>query len=238
MQYGYFDQPLRILLQFRGALNLVSPDPGTDVTIDVLGDDGSPIAGLSQTLNTITGTQYLFNLIPTARPTPDTVVLRREVRATFKYQVGLPGETRVPYTLIPYMSHGATPEDVRGYLGVTLVEMPDVSIDINAASLRALWDLGPSFTAALSATGQTRESARMVVILQAAQELLPSIKMRVAQQIVDGTRQFTRFSNADIERFIRSTAEDYSYHKLLVTGGSEDPLGFFATTTQADPFTG
>ena len=78
----------------------------------------------------------------------------------------------------------------------------------------------------------------MVVILQAAQELLPSIKMRVAQQIVDGTRQFTRFSNADIERFIRSTAEDYSYHKLLVTGGSEDPLGFFATTTQADPFTG
>ena len=198
MQYGYFGQDIRILIEFRGALNLASPDPGTMVQIDVLGDDGAPIVPLapipplSQSVDVGSATQYLFVINKETQPL-DVTVVRREVRATFTYQGGRPGEVRIPYTIISYMNHGASEEAVRGYLGLTLNEVPDAVIDLHVASLRALWDIGPSFEDALAAFGQTRESARMVVILQAAFDLLPSIKMRVAQTITDGTRQFSRF---------------------------------------------
>ena len=256
MQYGYFNQNIRILLQFHGALNLVSPDPvsktdtRTLVKIDVLGDDGAPVApfpylkpapsplvvDFSGPIDVGGATQYLLT-VNHAKP-PNTTVLRREVRATFTYQSGRPGETRVPYTILTYMSHGASAQAVRGYLGLTLSELPDEAIDLYAASLRALWDIGPDFQTALLASDQTRESARMAVVLQAASDLLPSIKMRIAQTVSDGARQFTRFSKADTERLSQQAANDYSYHKGVITGSSEDILGFFATSTQADPFTG
>ena len=243
MKYGYFGQDIRILIQFQGALNLVSPDPGTMVQIDVLGDNGAPIVPLapipplSQSVDVGGATQYLFVVNKETQPL-NAAVVRREVRATFTYQGGRPGEVHIPYTIVSYMNHGADAGAVRSYLGLTLNEVPDEVIDLHAASLRALWDIGPDFESALVAFDQTRESARMVVVLQAAFDLLPSIKMRVAQTVTDGTRQFTRFSKADIERLNEQAVDDYSHHKIVLTGNSEGALGFFATSTQADPFTG
>ena len=238
MQYGYFDQDIRILIQFRGALNLVSPDGDTNnVKIDILGNDGAAIPNLSSVVSVDGATQYLLTVAKIAEPS-DADMVRREVRSTFTYQGGLPGETRIPYTVLSYMGHGADAQAVRDYLGLTLVELPDAAVDTHAASLRALWDIGSAFSDALTDSGPKRESARFAVVLQSALDLLPSIKMRVAQSLVDGTRQFTRFSKTDIERLIYQAAEDYSYHKIVITGNAESDLGFFDTTSQADPFTG
>lgn len=247
MLYVYEGRPLKVSIEFRGTFNLVVADRPDNTDLDnhpglmiAIYRGGVPVH-LANNLDPGGGTQYLYTVPEDHVKLVDSqLATRYELVATYNYEQGrYSGSVPLPYTVLKYIPHGAVVDDVRNHLGLTSIELPEALIDLSAAYLGVLWDVGDEvFEPAAEGGGQKAESCRQIVSIRAAQDLLPSLRVRVAQQLVDGTRQFSRFRNTDIEDLGYDLSELYGYHRGVITDSAEGDLGFFTTSSQADPFTG
>ena len=237
MRYTYAGQSFSLPVEFRDGANFVVPDANS-VRATIYDSAGTALVNGAAVDHG--GSSRISYGVTQVTLATGQVATRYELVIRYTFGSGVyPGEIREPYTVIKYAAHGASPQDVRALLGLTSVELSDALIDVQLAYLNSVWDVTDAvFTAALAEGGQRNESCRQLVIARAAQDLMPSLKLRVAQNLVDGTRQFERLREVELDELADELADMYAYHRGVVTGDSEGDLGNFILSTQADPFTG
>lgn len=241
MRYVYEGEQFRIPIFFRDAFNAIIPDLGS-VNLTIYNSEGDPIVE-EQNLDPNGGTHLVYEVTTgeALELIPGTIATRYQITARYTYNGGLvEGRDTHAYTVIKFAAHGATEEDVRSLLGLTVVEMPNSGVDIDLAYLNTAWDVGPeAFEEGLKAGDQRSEGCRGAVVARAAQELLPGLRVRLAQEVVDGSRQFAR-AEVDFKNLSDHVADVYAYNlaRLQGAGTGEPPLGNFVLSLQPDPFTG
>jgi len=120
-------------------------------------------------------------------------------------------QRRYHYKLIPFVPLLATPDQVRAELGVDDVELPDDHIDLYRAYLdikaRGDIDVDPL----LSSGSREALVVNEIIVLQAAINLMPSLRLRVSEAMTSEDSRFQRFRNADfdaLEQAFRSRLND------------------------------
>lgn len=120
----------------------------------------------------------------------DVRQLRFEKRTmVVKWTVGgLPYSQRLVYRLTAFLNHTVLPEHVRSYLGVKEKDLADSEIDLISAYLEAEDKLTAELLdITLSAGGLEERRANDVILYLAALRIIPSLKLRVAQEEREGT---------------------------------------------------
>lgn len=178
-------EDLNYPLPFRVDGNLVPPDEGTAVCSiydheGMLLDTSNPTGShhiIAGSLNTIT---------------PPREFEKRTVILSFTY-FGQPHRVRTAYRITPMVQYGATPDDVRDYIGVAEDELPDRAIDLFRAYTYLKSRIGVQVLNPALISGNTAEMlANEAMVLAATLDAIPSLMQRVKQMEADGLYQFRR----------------------------------------------
>lgn len=214
------------------------PDADT-VTYTVFGNDGQPIAALTDQPLSSTGTSVEIS-VPAEHNAlaPDAEQEARYLRVKYRVE-GRAYVARQSYRLHPFVPMEASPDSVRNALGVAPNELPDEDVDIFGSYLTIKGDYADAVTS-LTATTAAALAANRVITLHAAIRALPSLRLRLPQ--VDRTENstFQRFNGKWEE--LRAELEAQLQEQLLlaspVAAAAASTLQpVFQVTTPTDPVT-
>jgi len=146
---------------------------------------------------------------------------------------------RVVYQLTKWLNHSVSFDQIRNLLGVNVHELKDDDIDLT----RAYFEIQTLITAAVLepalVAGDIREiNANIAIACQAALNVLPSLKTRIAQQESDGPRGFSRPMIRDFSDLEASLRSQQAAALDLATGRLVSSPVFVVLTTPIDPVTG
>ena len=147
----------------------------------------------------------------------------------------------INYRLVPFLNTTVTHAAVRSQIGgIGKTTLPDDEIDIIRAYLQIEDKLGqPVLEDALSSGGLTEITANDAIRLQAAMDVLPSVKLRVLQKETDGPLSYER---ADLGPLLDQLEVDIRQNLLAaintLSGRAEDSFTLLLLTSPTDPITG
>lgn len=228
------------------AIRFVPPldttNPNSTITWGVVDASGAiPDAAFYNRTETVssTTTSLGFNIAPSVnQKTTSGATEFRYARVSWE---GVAGTfyAEFSYTLITRTPISISTDDVRGAYGMNIDELPDDDINLAAAVMLVRYALAPGvFDAALVAGDQTTLWANNAVKYRAAIELLPSLRLRVAQMAASDSSKFQRF-NANFEAIAQGIQDAYDRNEaglLSIDAQIADPLLFTMAGVSQEPF--
>lgn len=169
-------------------------------------------------------------------PSSYHTITRDIERRTLEYRWMVNGGRMVrsiPYMLAPRPVFDATPDQVRERLGVNRSELPDHEIDLISSYFTLAAALGGTVLRDWLDLGTVDTlRANRAIVLHAALELIPALRLKAAQTEKSGAEGFTRFDidwsalEADLRRQLAAATAS------TAAGGS----ALFVLSNRADPF--
>lgn len=231
--------------------------PGIDISIPVsFAQDGRPHVpdedSATYTLLDASATPVLGHIdqsvvVSVNKATISLPAAVNEITTTFSkrtvvisYTVaGNPYEMRVVYRLMPSLNFTITPSDVRSYLGVNEGELRNDDVDLVRAYIAIQEEVGVTSLVDALSSGEIAEiRANEAILYWAALDLIPSLKLRVAQSEKDGPLSFTRPALKNFDELEQTTRARLTAALDSVTGRAETSSPLLITTNDADPITG
>ena len=150
---------------------------------------------------------------------------------------GFPFMMEVPFSITDFLNFGATPKDVRKFIGISDGELSDDEIDL----VEAYFDLndndGVNMATALSGTEKSQRAANKALVAQAVLNLLPGLPQLLSKRETDGTSEVERFTPDFQELEARARGQrDTALDSFRTTTAPEVTL--VAVSTRTDPLTG
>lgn len=213
----------------------VPPAVGS-VVYTIRDQDGTPLAGHTEVAVTTDGTTTSIVVdFPSSITAITAEFEKRTLEVHYEY-AGVSKRIVRIIRLVPFLNLGITETDVREWLGVNDRELPESEIDLVAAYFEVKEDLS-TLDAALVAGGRTEVAANTAVKMKAAINIIPSLKLRVAQKESDGPITFDRPDLSTFDDLMAYALEAYS-EALDELGRAEPPSGIFEIVVRPDPFLG
>lgn len=152
-------------------------------------------------------------------------------------QAAQPYSFRKQYRLIAFLNHSVTKEDIRNFVGVEAGELPDSSVDIEAAYLAFEAMVGDQtiLSDALQAGDLSEQQANNGIIAQATLALLPALAHRISLQESDGPASAQRQS-VDLARLEGRARAVISEAVGVLTNNTSPDLGLLGFATVDDIF--
>jgi hypothetical protein len=229
-----------VLVEFLNKKDFEIPDVGS-VYYTLYDTSGVAIAGHTNVAVTTTATTTRFVLALLAAIFSIAVGKRFEKRTlVVRYTVSLkPRTIRQSFRIIPYLNHSVSADSIRAYIGINPHELPDQDIDIFNAYLKIEATATKTVLDAKLATGTTEElSANNAILYQSVLDVIPSLRLRIAQKETNGSVGFDRLAKLDLDKLEADTRNALADVLSTATGRQvESPvLGVF--TLPVDPVTG
>ena len=187
-----------VLFELQGATGTLVPDPGS-AFYRIYDQSGLLIAGPTALPTTpVTSTLVIPALAPVNTITAPHRFEKRTVYITWT-SAGASYSLRQSYRIIPFINLTATAASVRAALSLSDDEVDDADIDLFAAYLQIDAELKANLAATVTidtalASGTRLElAANSAIVHQAAIALLPTLELRAAMSVTDGTQTFERF---------------------------------------------
>ena len=189
MKYVEADQDASIYIPFKVDGDFVVPDEDS-VAYQLYDNAGEPLGDATAVAPTSGATVAIITIDADNNSKGDLTTALRTIVVSFTYN-SKPFKYRTSYTLIGFMNHGLSEEDVRASAGLDDGEFPDSDMDIVSAYLRLEQDLGADVLAeALSAGGTTSLAAREAIKYSTILDAIPALRRRVSsRRAADGSSQ-------------------------------------------------
>lgn len=241
MQDFLSGETVNLTIRYGGGDQPVIPDVGT-VTYTVLDHSGTAIAGLENVpVTTTTSTFQSTITVPSIYNTINasklferrTIFLRFQAKGQFFYQKEL-------YRIVPSETFTASPADVRQFLGVNDLELPDNDLDMFAAYLfvRETFADPTDLDDALLSGDLMEIRANEAITMRAAIDIIPSLQNRVTQSETNGPMGFDRIKITDFSALLAEAYRRYNDALLLLAGtGVSTDMTLITTTQDVDPIT-
>lgn len=231
---------------------------GNDIAIVVSfaanGQPKVPDSGTAKyTLRSDSGSVLLSNQDITVSPGANTAVVsilaannaitaryeHRSLQINFKVG-GAQFTTMLRYRLLPFLNLEISEHDVRSFLGLDVDELDDAEIDLPTSYFGVETTLTQAvLDAALYNTPAVRKAGNDAVLFSAILAVIPSIKLRTAQQRIDGPLTFSRFSSPPNWDDIQEDAQDRLSAALdLVSGRAISSYPLITVALPVDVITG
>lgn len=240
MHYEIAGEACSIPVEFILDGEYVTPDVNS-VHYTIYGNDGiTPITGYQLVVvPTTSETTHVSIKIPQDVNITTGDIEARYLEVTFTNS-GRPHRLRIVYRLVPRLPITVSPEDVRQYIGLSPVELPDTAVDLVQAyfALRRRMNDDGRFTAAFVATDDRAYLINQALVYIETLRLIPSLQLRVMESGTVDSQTVTRLKNIDFEA-LRQTTLSLLGTTIELTGEAifVDPL-FIALSTPIDPITG
>lgn len=229
---------VRLPLRFTRGLDPLIPDVGS-VTYSLYDHTGNALI----TDEELTTTATTFQTTVEIAAEHNTIAANRRFerrRLVASYTVnGAAEQTVVVYRVIPVMNHMVTPHQIRNFIGLTSVELPDEDIDLAVAYFKIEDLIGAETLETNLVSGTISEiSANTAICMQAVLDVIPSLKQRIAEQEKNGTKQFTRGKITDFEQLRQDAEAQLAAALDSLTTGISTEQALIVVTQDIDPITG
>ncbi len=229
-----------VLVPFIRNKDFEVPDVGS-VYYTLFDQAGAPISGQTDVAVTTTASTTKILLSFLAAIFAIDVDRRFEKRTLIvRYAVkSQPRSIRQSFRVVPYLNHSVSPDTIRAYIGINPHELPDTDVDVFIGYLMIEEVVTQAVLEAKLSSGTTAEvSANNLITYQTVLNVIPSLKLRVAQKETNGAVGFDRLAKLDIDKLEADTRAALADALNTVTGRQVDSpvLGVFTLST--DPVTG
>jgi hypothetical protein len=164
---------------------------------------------------------------------------RRLLSVAFKVG-GRQYTAELPFVLVDAHNLSISPADVRSYLGVNEVQLPDRDIDLVEAYWATEDVVGASNLAtALSAGTRVTSWANKAVLYAAALHVIPSLRLRLFKEETQETATLIR-DKVDWQKLTKDTSELFSQavKNAVPAAVTSVTPNLLLVTTETDPVTG
>lgn len=143
------------------------------------------------------------------------------------------------FRLVPRLNLYVGQSDVRGLLGVNETELSDSDISLFTAYLQVKQDVS-NLDTYLVAGDFNEIKANKLVATKAALDVIPSLKLRIAQSQSDGQVSFDRIDISTLDDLFEALSADYAAYANELNGvdPNDVQIDLFEVVTRPDPFTG
>jgi hypothetical protein len=189
-------------VEYRNGRDFVIPDPGS-ASYTLFDNAGMPIAGhtsidivtdANTTRSPLSFDAAVFAIGGSLRFEKRTLIV------SYNTPFG-PKVDRHQLRVVPLLNYSITPESVRAFIGINPHELPNEDVDLFQAYLKIENVITEATLSAALASGTIVEvNANNAILYQAVLDVLPSLRLRVAQKETDGVVSFDRISKLDFDK--------------------------------------
>lgn len=193
-----------ITVEFIDADGYLSADAGS-ISWSLLDSDGSELT--SGTINNSGGEQFVNVVIAAQYNTKTNLFAIRSLKVAFTVNTQ-PREAWFNYRVVDFVQTTATPEGVRQFIGMTVDEMPDHTVDIYEAYFIVSDMVGKAVLDAALASGTISAiNANGAILATAVLMITPSLRMRTFQTMKSDTASLARYASmnfGELEAYARN----------------------------------
>lgn len=181
---------------FVGPLGSLIPDANT-VLWSIYDQTGALLAGPTSVSTGATDTGVIIALSSAYHTiTAPRRFEKRQVLVTWT-TAGQAHSLRLSYRVVPLVNYEVSGDRVRALLGLNVDELTDEELNIFGSYLSVEQEITKTVLDEALSSGTTRETAaNELIAVSAALDVLPSLQLRTAASIMDGSKRFDRFRTA------------------------------------------
>jgi hypothetical protein len=191
---------------------------------------------VNQTLDvTTTNTSLVISAAKNSVET-DALFSNRYVKLTFTYRLKTYHKV-IQYSVMDFVPMTGTPGDVRSQLGLDDVELQDKDIDLNRAYFDLLVQDSYELSTNLVSGTRTALVANEAIVLQAALNLVPSLRLRVAASLESEDSKFQRFGRMDFDEVEAKLRSRQTALLIEIDTSTQVEFDIFGVSIPTDPVT-